>query len=81
MCTSRCASEAHVWGRTNKVSGAIQGGPKPATTGDKVHPDSARLLACCGQPMEPRLAHALDRYGQAVFVAVWRCPACGRITY
>jgi rubrerythrin len=31
--------------------------------------------------MEPRLAQARDRYGQTMFVAVWRCPQCGRMSY
>jgi hypothetical protein len=34
---------------------------------------------CCGRLMENRLVHAHDRFGQTVFVAVWHCPACGRV--
>jgi hypothetical protein len=34
---------------------------------------------CCGRPMESRLARAHDRSGQTLFVAVWQCPACGRV--
>jgi hypothetical protein len=34
---------------------------------------------CCAQPMNLRLAHAHDRLGQKVFVAVWQCQACGRV--
>jgi len=35
---------------------------------------------CCEKPMEPRLARAHDRLGGTLFVAVWQCPACRRIT-
>lgn len=35
---------------------------------------------CCGKRMEPRLAKARDRSGNASFVAVWRCAACGRVS-
>lgn len=35
--------------------------------------------SCCAQPMNPRLAHAHDRLGRKVFVAVWRCQVCGRV--
>lgn len=35
--------------------------------------------ACCGQPMNPRLAHARDRKGQDLFLAVWQCQECGQI--
>ncbi len=34
---------------------------------------------CCGQAMEPRLARMRDRDGEISFVAVWRCPRCGRV--
>jgi hypothetical protein len=29
--------------------------------------------------MAPRLDHARDRYGQTMFVAVWRCARCGKV--
>ncbi len=35
---------------------------------------------CCGQPMEVRLARAHDRWGQTVFVTVWQCTICARVT-
>jgi hypothetical protein len=38
-------------------------------------------MTCCGRPMESRLAHARDRSGQTLFVAVWRCPVCERVTF
>ncbi len=34
---------------------------------------------CCGQAMEPRLTRMRDREGEVSFVAVWRCPRCGRV--
>ena len=37
--------------------------------------------ACCGHPMEPRLARAHDRLGQTLFVTVWQCPVCGRVAH
>ena len=36
--------------------------------------------ACCGRPTVPRLARAHDRLGQTLFVTVWQCPVCGRVS-
>lgn len=38
-------------------------------------------ITCCGRPMESRLARAHDGRGQTLFVAVWRCPVCERVTF
>ena len=67
-----------MWGRQQNVSATLQGGLRQAPAGDKAHPDAAEALHCCGKPMEPRLARAHDRFGQTIFVAVWRCATCGR---
>jgi len=81
MCTSRCASGVNMWGRSGKLEPVVQGEPVKAPTGQSAHPNPSGALVCCGQPMEPRLAQARDRYGQTMFVAVWRCPRCGRMSY
>jgi hypothetical protein len=41
-------------------------------------PDPAGAVRC-GEPMEPRLVRARDRFGQLVFATVWRCEKCGHI--
>ncbi len=37
--------------------------------------------ACCGEPMQPRLAHAIDRNGEPLRVAVWYCRHCKKAVY
>ena len=70
-----------MWGSRQNVSATLQGGPRQAPAGGKVHPDPHGDMVCCGRPMEARLAHARDRFGQTMFVAVWRCLTCGRLAY
>jgi len=70
-----------MWDRFRKVGTTLQGESVKAPTGPSAHPNPSGALVCCGQPMEPRLAQARDRYGQTMFVAVWRCPRCGRMSY
>jgi hypothetical protein len=65
-------------GSAAKASGVNQDGPRPAATGVTAYPGPAEPLPCCGKPMEPRLASARDRFGQTMFVAVWRCATCGQ---
>ena len=38
-------------------------------------------MTCCGKPMTPQFRHARDHDGQMLFVAVWRCPVCARVTF
>jgi len=52
---------------------------KPA--GAPAHAESTRAPECCGQAMEPRLVHARNRFGETIFVAVWRCLVCNRIIH
>ncbi len=37
--------------------------------------------ACCGEPMHPRLAQAIDRNGERFTIAIWYCSHCGRAVY
>jgi hypothetical protein len=70
-----------MWGKPQKASRNSPREPALVSVADKAHPEPQTQLLCCGQPMEPRLAQARDRSGQTMFVAVWRCPRCGRISY
>jgi hypothetical protein len=59
-----------------EVSGAAKEISRPVAWGKRDAPP-----VCCGKPMEPRLAHGHDRFGQTLLVAVWQCPLCGRVIY
>ena len=43
--------------------------------------DAGTTRVCCGRAIEPRLAQARDSSGSRLFVTVWHCPQCGRLTY
>jgi hypothetical protein len=45
----------------------------------KAASDGSEQNICCGQPLELRLARIRDRQGDMIFVAVCRCPRCGRV--
>ncbi len=62
-------------------------GTSPATweVGPAVEPqadlDPRLLRVCCGHPIAPRLAE-IGRPGErTLFVAVWQCPKCNRVTF
>jgi hypothetical protein len=55
--------------------------PAPIASIGRVDPDDHGSPACCGKPMAPQFRHARDPDGQMLFVAVWRCSECGRITF
>ena len=44
----------------------------------RVDPRSIRF--CCGHPIEPHLAEIREYSGPSLFMSVWRCPHCGRVT-
>ena len=69
-----------MWGTNLKPAEKGQGGSKPMLPAAAIHPDSSGSPACCGKPMAPQFRHARDRDGQMLFVAVWRCSGCDRIT-
>jgi hypothetical protein len=77
----RSSSELDMWGTKQKPTETGQGGAKPILPATPIPPDSDKSLACCGKPMAPQFRHARDRDGQMLFVAVWRCSGCGRITF
>lgn len=53
----------------------------PALASDPAQANRDVARMCCGTPIEPRLAEIQNRFGEILFVAVWHCPHCGRISY
>jgi hypothetical protein len=47
---------------------------------DKILLDPRVARVCCGRTIEPYLAEIRDYSGPSLFVSVWRCPHCGRVT-
>ncbi len=54
-------------------------------TGRAVEPqadlDPRLLRVCCGNRIAPRLAEMRRPGGRMLFVTVWQCPICNRITF
>ncbi len=42
--------------------------------------DPRLLRVCCGNRIAPRLAEMRRPGGRTLFVTVWQCPNCNRIT-
>ncbi len=42
--------------------------------------DPRLLRVCCGHPIAPRLAEIRRPGKRTLFVTVWQCPICNRIT-
>jgi hypothetical protein len=70
-----------MWEAKLKPTETGQGGTKPILSVTALHPDSSGSPTCCGKPMAPQFRHGRDRDGQMLFVAIWRCSGCGRITF
>ncbi len=47
---------------------------------EKMLLDPRAIRVCCGHPIEPRLAEIRNLSGSTLFVSVWRCPFCDRVT-
>jgi len=77
----RCLYGASMWRRVVNVSEAERARFEHDTSRPIVWRERDKPPGCCGKLMEPRLARAHDRLGQTLFVAVWQCPVCGRVTY
>jgi hypothetical protein len=77
----RRRTDLNMWETKLKPAETGQGGTKPILSASEIHPDSDESVVCCGKPMAPQFRHARDRDGQMMFVAVWRCSCCGRITF
>jgi hypothetical protein len=43
--------------------------------------DPRALRVCCGTSITPRLAEIRQSGEQTLFVTVWQCPKCKRVTY
>lgn len=43
--------------------------------------DPRALRVCCGNSVAPRLAELRQPGEQTLFVTVWQCPKCKRVTY
>ena len=52
----------------------------PETLQEKFSPDPRATRICCGHAVEPHLAEVRDSRGSKLFVSVWRCPRCARVT-
>ncbi len=54
-------------------------------TGRGVEPqaelDPKLLRVCCGHPIAPRLAEIRRPGERILFVTVWQCPHCNRVTF
>jgi hypothetical protein len=71
----------NIWGTKPKPTKTGQSGTMPIPSAPEIHPDSDQSQVCCGKPISPHFKHARDGDGQMLFVAVWRYPGCGRITF
>lgn len=61
-------------------------GGEPIRQTPEVRPylkEDGLLRTCCGSVIFPRLAQIRDTsgYGDTVFVTVWRCATCRRVTF
>ena len=63
--------------RSNPTVNAVQSRPRPEPARPGPRP-AGEAPNCCGQPMQPQLAHARDGYGHSLFVTLWRCSQCGK---
>ncbi len=43
--------------------------------------DPRLLRVCCGNPIAPRLAEIRRPGKRTLFVTVWQCPNCNRVTF
>ncbi len=43
--------------------------------------DPRLLRVCCGHPIAPRLAEIRQPGERILFVTVWHCPNCNRVTF
>jgi hypothetical protein len=43
--------------------------------------DVRTTRVCCGKTIEPRLAEIRDDSGSLLFVTVWHCPSCRKVTH
>ncbi len=43
--------------------------------------DPRLLRVCCGNRIAPRLAEIRRPGGRMLFVTVWQCPNCNRVTF
>ncbi len=54
-------------------------------TGQGVEPqaelDPRLLRVCCDRPIAPRLAEIRRPEKRTLFVTVWQCPICNRVTF
>jgi hypothetical protein len=57
----------------------------PAETNPGAEPqanlDPRALRVCCGSSVAPRLAEIRQPGEQTLFVTVWQCPTCKRVTH
>jgi hypothetical protein len=70
-------------GRIHSELPSWAGGAGVATKNleEKIHLDPRVTQVCCGHTIEPYLAEIRTSSGSMLFVTVWRCPGCGRVTY
>ena len=63
-----------------EAAGAGHGSVAQDAAGYNVRLDPDLTRICCGSTIEPQLARLRERLGETLFVTVWRCPRCGRLT-
>ena len=70
-----------MWGTRQKLAGTCDRVTKPTLPASAGEAEPEATTTSCGKPMTPRFGQARDQEGQVVFVAAWRCPAYGRVTF
>ena len=70
-----------MWGAKAKLTRTCEKVTEPTLPASAGEAEPKGSTACCEKPMNPRFGQARDRQGQVVFVAIWRCATCGRVTF
>ena len=69
------------WGKWKRIPGSDGRGLRPSPMRSEPAPGSGEDHIYCGKRMMPRLVRVRNGFGEGMFVAVWRCAACDRITH
>jgi hypothetical protein len=68
------------WSRNKRIPGSHAAEARADLALRPLGTASGDNPVCCGRRMQPRLCRAYDRLGHLVFVAVWECSRCGRLS-
>ena len=77
--SSRCCKKVHME-KESQVADGHQARLHLDARPNALRVDPGVTRVCCGNLIEPRLAEIRCPNDPTLFIAVWRCPICGRIT-